>query len=33
MERWQNESIQEQPWNALEGVYFRGIENMGKSKL
>lgn len=33
MERWQNESIQEQPWNALEGVCFRDSENMSKAKL
>jgi len=23
MERWQNESIQEQPWNGIQGVYLR----------
>jgi hypothetical protein len=32
MERWQNESIQDQPWHVIEGVYLQDGGDMNKNQ-
>ena len=32
MERWQNESIQDQPWDIIEGVYLHDGGDINKNQ-